>query len=367
MKRLNWNLPPVGMRIVKSAIAVYLCFAIYTFFGLKGSIYYASIAALWAMQPYYGTTKSIILKRVFGTMVGALFGFVVLMFQSYLVPMRGSYLGYIVDTLILVLVIYTLACSKHRSDTYFACVIFLGITVTTISMDSPIEFVIYRITDTYFGMLLGFFVNCAELPRKKNRGTLYVAGLDGTLLNKNMDLNAYSAVRLNRMVEQGMKFTVSTLRTPASIIDTLRDVDLHLPIIAMDGAVLFDIKKKEYLKAYVISPERVANIQNFFEERGIHYFLNTIVDQVLIIYYGEFKNEVEQDLFARMRCSPYRNYIHKRYYKCGEAIYFMTIGITEEIEALTEEFRATEDGRALRVETYVAVDYPGYSDRKSVV
>ena len=66
------------------------------------------------------------------------------------------------------------------------------------------------------------------------------------------ELSAYSKVEINRMLDDGMNFTVATMRTPASLIKPLNEVDMELPVIVMNGAALFDLKENTHLKAYVI-------------------------------------------------------------------------------------------------------------------
>ena len=69
--------------------------------------------------------------------------------------------------------------------------------------------------------------------------------MDDTLLSEEQKLSPYSLVELNRMLADGANFTVSTMRTPASLIEPLRGVKLNLPVIAMDGAVMYDLNKHE--------------------------------------------------------------------------------------------------------------------------
>ena len=71
------------------------------------------------------------------------------------------------------------------------------------------------------------------------------------------------------MIDDGMNFTVSTIRTPASLIEPLREIRLKLPVIAMDGAVLYDIKTHEYLRVYVISAETSQRLMGLIEQAGL--------------------------------------------------------------------------------------------------
>ena len=46
------------MRIIKSAVAVFICFMYYFFFRKNGIIFYSQLAALWCMQPNMNNTKA---------------------------------------------------------------------------------------------------------------------------------------------------------------------------------------------------------------------------------------------------------------------------------------------------------------------
>ena len=46
----KFHLPQIGLRIIKSAIAVFLTFLVYFARGRTGAPLYAAIAALWCMR-----------------------------------------------------------------------------------------------------------------------------------------------------------------------------------------------------------------------------------------------------------------------------------------------------------------------------
>jgi len=47
------------------------------------------------------------------------------------------------------------------------------------------------------------------------------------------------------------------------------DTRLHLPVIAMDEAVLYDIREKQYLKVYVISYQRARQVLGLVKRQGL--------------------------------------------------------------------------------------------------
>ena len=76
-------LPPIGMRIIKSAIAVALCYVIQLFRGDSGIVFYSQLSALWCMQSYISTTRKNAIQRTIGTILGALLGLIVLLIVNF--------------------------------------------------------------------------------------------------------------------------------------------------------------------------------------------------------------------------------------------------------------------------------------------
>ena len=151
------------------------------------------------------------------------------------------------------------------------------------------------------------------------------------------------------------------MRTPASLIEPLRGIHLKLPVIAMDGAVMYDLGKNEYLHAYVISLETAQKLRAFFEEVEVSYFMNLILDNMLVIQYRELKNEAETDIYNKLHTSPYRNYTTMELLPEAQCIYFMTIQPRDRIDRIYAEFQKREEFRKLRISRYDSEDYPGYA------
>ena len=223
---------------------------------------------------------------------------------------------------------------KSSNAAALSGIVFLSITVTHVTDASPWIFAWYRASETLVGIAVGIAVNAFQLPRRKRRDVLFVSGLDGLLLTEQGTLTPYSRVSLNRMLDDGMQFTLSTMRTPASVREATRDLRLRLPVIVMDGAALYDMEKKRYLHACVLPRELALRCEVVFRVQGIHCFLNGVLDDNLMIYYGEFHHETERAIFEKLRTSPYRNYVSRSYYKDCPIVYLMGIDLTERMQAL---------------------------------
>jgi hydroxymethylpyrimidine pyrophosphatase-like HAD family hydrolase len=357
------KLPSVGKRIIKSAIAVALCYVVAMFRDGKGIVFYSQLAALWCMQLYVKNSLNSAKQRIVGTVIGALYGLVVILVsnQFNISPISYSMVYNIVVTLMIIVVLYTTVVINKKQASYFSCVVFLSIVVNHLSDQNPYLFVWNRFLDTMIGIIIGVGVNAAHLPKKKNRDILFLSGLDDTLLNKNDNMSAFSRFELNRILDDGAKFTIATKRTPASMMDPMQSIRLNLPVIAMDGAVLYDINEKRYLKKYIISYDKAKEIIDLIEKNGLKYFVNVIIDDMLVIYYQDMEDEVQNNLVTQMRRSPFRNYVKRVLPENEEVVYLM---ILERIEAIERFYFVLEEKgytQKFKVLKYNSDDYPGYA------
>lgn len=349
------KLPGIGLRIIKSALGVMLCYLVNYFRSGYGIVFYSQLAVLWCMQDYVSETIGKAKQRTIGTIIGAIYGLIVILLFG-----DSKFLS-IVISLFIVVIIYTTVLVHKRNASYFSCVVFLSIVVNHLGDANPYLFVWNRFLDTMIGIGIGVVVNCFSFPRKKNRDILFLSGLDDTLLSENDNMTDYSRVELNRMIEDGARFTISTIRTPASLIEPLKDIKLRLPVIVMDGAALYNFQEKRYEYVYVISDKLSNEIMNFFHKRQQAYFTNIVMDDMLVIYYQETTLEIYNRLVRDLRKSPYRNYVKRPVPQDEEVVYFMLINQSEVIEKLYEELLENGFGRQLKIMCYPSTDFPGFS------
>ena len=352
--------PPIGMRMVKSAAAVLICLLVSMVVDREDMRIYSSIAALLCVQPYAEDTKLMAIQRTVGTAIGSVFGIITLLLEMAL-DIRGTLTGYIVTAAVTVPTLWISVALKSANAAALSGIVFLSITVTHVTDASPWIFAWYRASETLVGIVVGIAVNAFQLPRRKRRDILFVSGLDGLLLTEQGTMTPYNRVNLNRMLDDGMQFTLSTMRTPASVREAARDLRLQLPVIVMDGAALYDMGKKRYLRTCVLPRELALRCEAVFEAQDIHCFLNGVLDDNLIIYYGTFRHETERAIFEKLRTSPYRNYISREHYKDCPILYLMGIDRTEQMQALYDALGEAGLLDQVKARLYPAAEYPGYS------
>ena len=365
MSRQNRKLkiPGIGMRIIKSALAVTLCMLVNLIRGGDGMVFYSQLAALWCIQMYRNNTLSNAVQRTIGTVVGAVYGLIYLLIYPCVVRQVGYHIGIesICIFISILLVIYTTVLIHKNQASYFSCVVFLSIVINHLGDVNPYSFVWNRFLDTMIGIGIGIFINNIRICFHPDRETLFVSGVDDILVDENNRVSSFSKVELNRMIEDGMRFTISTKRTPASLMEALSDINLRYPVVVMDGAALYDVKNSEYVKEYVISPDTANELTKLIKANGLLPYINVIIDDTLLIYYQDVSDEVNRSLVERLKTSPYRNYIKREFPGDENVVYFMMLDDAENIDSFYHTLIKEGYDKKLKILKYVSDDYKGYS------
>ncbi len=135
---------------------------------------------------------------------------------------------------------------------------------------------------------------------------LYITDLDGTLLDSHARISQFSETVLSELLEQGMELTVATGRSPISLDAILKNVPLHLPVIIMNGAAVYDRKKKECIDVCSIShtslvhiceSEKIAGIQGYYigiRQKQFQYFSCKDKTEPLKKYLSAFPSEIKE-------------------------------------------------------------------------
>lgn len=362
----HFTLP--GQRIVRSIIAVWLCMLVYYLRGMKGEPFYSVIAALQCIQPYSSNMLKEGKDRIIGTVIGAFWGGVVLYLE--LLPMGGdlnaAMLHYLLLGLFAGFVIYSTVVLNISQYALFSAVVFLGIAMYHVEDTTFYIHIFDRTMDTIIGVVIAFLINSIHLPRKHDRSTLFISGIDHVLFREDRKLSSFTQIELNRYLEEGMRFSVATKQTPATVREVLAGVNFRLPIIAMDGAVLYDLNTMKYVRAEKMDPDLVRLVTAFLHDEGMPYFVNTIQDQLLVIYFKDYKDLIleevkdahhnapdpaEKDdftlnksayfcmakLYKKKRVSPYRNYVRTDAVITENVVYIQVIDLEDHIDHLHDK------------------------------
>ena len=352
----------IGGRIIKTSIAVWICYLIYFLRGQQGLPFYSTIAAILCMQTYAESSRTAAKNRIIGTMIGAFYGSLILAAKfMFFKNIESNLLYYTLLSVAIIPIIETTLYVKKPQVAYFSCVVFLSIAANHISDARPFIYVLNRVIDTLVGIGVSLLVNTVRIPTKKQKDILFVSGIDHTLLTPDNALSAYSKFELNRLIESGANFTVATQRTPASVMEILKDIHFKMPIIVMDGAALYDIKEKKYMHTIAIKYDIVKPILEVLEREKVGYFINTVVQDILLIYFTDMTNNTMEELHLRLRKSPHRNYIQAPLPEGQDVLYLCIIEPTPVIERLAKVLERQPFMKDIRIAIREEKNHEGYS------
>lgn len=154
----------IGMRAIKTAIAVFFCGLISMIFK-RDDVFCASIAAIICLQPTYNKTLEAGIDRFIGTFLGGIIGYISLELSEY-IP-NYEWLRLFTLPFCILLVIYICNIIDRKSSVSIGCIVILVI-VSRLGddMGSTFLYVIYRVADTIIGILVAMLVNKFIFPIK---------------------------------------------------------------------------------------------------------------------------------------------------------------------------------------------------------
>lgn len=144
----------IGMRTLKTTLAVLLCLIIYHFSGHFGS-FLACVSAIICMQDCIDKSIQSGLHRIAGTAIGAALG---MAFLYLLRLIANPYLVIALTAFGVLGVIFFCNLLKIENAIIIACTVFFVI-VQQHGEGSPLVYSIYRLLDTTLGIIIAILIN----------------------------------------------------------------------------------------------------------------------------------------------------------------------------------------------------------------
>jgi uncharacterized membrane protein YgaE (UPF0421/DUF939 family) len=149
----------IGMRNIKTALAVFICLLISQTFHLEYP-FYAVIATIIAMENSVTNSYTVGKNRVMGTIVGAICGFLFALIDPY---------SAVFSALGIIVVIYVCNLLKWNKAVSIASIVFLAIMLNLRPGESPLFYGMNRMLDTLIGISVAVIVNYLVFPPKHER------------------------------------------------------------------------------------------------------------------------------------------------------------------------------------------------------
>lgn len=145
------HLPPMGMRMQKTAVAVFLILILEPLL-LKTNGFYGSIAAVICTRNHWKESYQAGLDRVLSTLIGGTVAWLLLEFcNAVSFPYNSLFYPLLLASTVL-FVIYLTVVLERTNTAVLAAVVCLSITVNHVNDLSPAAFAIRRVLSTLLGI-----------------------------------------------------------------------------------------------------------------------------------------------------------------------------------------------------------------------
>ncbi|MCQ4086483.1 aromatic acid exporter family protein [Saccharibacillus sp. JS10] len=193
----------IGMRNIKTAVAVLLCILISSALQLEYP-FYATIATIIAMESSISSSYTAGKNRTMGTLVGAALGGLF----AFILP-HNAYLA----AFGIICVIAVCNLLNWNKSISIACIVFLAIMLNLNANESAFYYALHRVLDTLLGIGVAVFVNYVLIPPKHDRN------LEKARLQVRQHLSSLA----QQLLQQGGGVHISPLKKDLSDLQTAYD------------------------------------------------------------------------------------------------------------------------------------------------
>lgn len=190
--------------------------------------------------------------------------------------------------------------------------------------------------------------------------TLYVTDLDGTLLGSNKCVSEYSIQVINELVEEEMLFTYATARSLSSASIVTKGLRLKTPIVAYNGAHIFDPETGERIASEGFTSDEVQQAKKILERYNISPMVYSFVKEKETVSWvkGTETEGVQRYLDARKNDKRMRGLENNKCLYEGDVFYFTCIGEKHQFEEAYHELKKDENYTCtLQPEPYQPEEY----------
>ena len=348
---LDRVLPPLGQRIVKTAVAVFLCLLYYWLRGYRGQDMptEAAITAIICMQPYVRDSRDYAVSRMTGTLIGAVWGLLfLLLLLAFPGPAARLFSVYGLMALGVLASLYTAVLLRRPDASCQAAIVFLCLVITFPDIENPMGQLGDRILGVLLGTVVAIGVNYFRLPRSRRRDRVFFLRTRDLAPDRFSQIPAAALYRLNTLLRDGAKICLISEHAPAFFTLQMNETNSAVPLIVMGGAAIYDAEENRYLYAETIRPVDFRRLLDHLERKGLSCFLYTVHGHKTRIFHQGQMREEELVIFKRMKRSPYRDYLEDRQADPEEIVYLKLIGTSREAERWQQQLQSFLRSRHLR-------------------
>lgn len=137
---------------------------------------------------------------------------------------------------------------------------------------------------------------------------LYISDLDGTLLGSDARLSKRTLSILNELIADGLNFTVATARARETVLEVLGELDLRLPIVLMNGVVIYDPVSKRFLNAEYLGKDKAKNVAELFKSKNLTGLMYKLINGETITYFESLDHPAVKAFYKDRVANSHRKF-----------------------------------------------------------
>lgn len=118
---------------------------------------------------------------------------------------------------------------------------------------------------------------------------LIVSDFDGTFVKADGGVGEKTQTEMNKYIQNGGIFAISTGRKPIGILSRARELGLKGAVSCYQGAVIMDIQTEEVLRGYKLDNELATQVCRKMEEMNVHTHVYGLTE-----YYSNKEGKLEE-------------------------------------------------------------------------
>ena len=357
-EKRRYPFPLIGNRILKTALAVFICLMIHMLRGFHGGVAESCITAIVCMQPYSEDAKKSAISRLVSTTMGGLWGLVFLSFVMHLPQfLQNMFLIYVLVALGVIIAVYSCVVLNISDSAALCAIVFLCLAVKYPAVDPSLKATLLSILDTVIGVLVALTVNSVRIPTEKQPDHVYFLRLRDLAADRYATIDSRVLIELNRLYDEGARICLETEWAPAFMIGQLQRLHINMPVVVLGGAALYDIRENMYTEVCDLPHEHADYLYDYLNSLELCGCVFALRGNSMLISFTGEKSQLEEENYRLMKRSTYRNYVDGKYQEEDRILAFRVIvGTTKamELEArfngnlmLAEHFHVVKHARPL--------------------
>lgn len=167
---------------------------------------------------------------------------------------------------------------------------------------------------------------------------LYITDLDGTLLNSHAEISKRSAELINSLIDKGVLFSIATARTHATVSEMFSSVNLNVPLVMMNGVIIYDPTLKKVISVAEIEKDAAFKVLDTFKKHNKVPMLYYPDGNNINIYYSDLDNKYQQNYICERNDSGIKRFHYSPSLEIMDKLmYIVTLDPKDALQEIYEE------------------------------